>query len=72
MKFLHIADIHLGVETHGKLNPQTGLNTRFEDFLTTFDKALEMAFEEGIELVVFSGDAYLTQDPTPTQQKAFS
>ena len=33
IKVLHLSDIHLGSTTHGKVNPQTGLNTRLEDFV---------------------------------------
>ena len=33
-KVLHLSDIHMGSGyIHGRLNPETGLNTRFEDFV---------------------------------------
>ena len=33
MKILHFADLHLGVETYGRIDPATGLSSRLEDFL---------------------------------------
>ena len=38
MKILHFADLHLGVETYGHINPETGLSTRLEDFLKALDQ----------------------------------
>ncbi len=72
MKILHTADIHLGYETHGKLDPQTGLNTRLLDFQRSFRFMVEKAIEEEVDLFLFCGDAYKTADPTPTHQKLFA
>lgn len=72
MKILHCADIHIGYETHGRLDPATGLNTRLLDFRRSFDFLVERAVEEDVDLFLFAGDAYRTADPTPTQQKLFA
>ncbi|MEO0559471.1 MAG: exonuclease SbcCD subunit D [Bacteroidota bacterium] len=72
MKLLHCADIHLGYETHGRLDPATGLNSRLLDFRRSFDALVEHALAEDIDLFLFCGDAYRTADPTPTQQKLFA
>ncbi len=72
MKILHCADIHIGYETHGRLDPATGLNTRLLDFRRSFDFLVRRAVEEDIDLFLFAGDAYRTADPTPTQQKLFA
>ena len=72
MKILHCADIHLGYETHGRLDPETGLNTRLLDFRRCFDAMVARAVEERVDLFLFCGDAYRTADPTPTQQKQFA
>ena len=72
MKLLHCADIHLGYETHGRLDPATGLNTRLLDFRRCFDAMVARALEEDIDVFLFAGDAYRTADPTPTQQKQFA
>lgn len=72
MKFLHTADIHLGANTYGRIDPETGLNTRLLDFRRSFAFMVERAIEEDIDLFLFCGDAYRTADPTPTQQKVFA
>ncbi len=72
MKILHTADIHLGYETHGRLNPETGLNSRLHDFAASFRFLVARALEEDVDLFLFCGDAYRTADPTPTQQQLFA
>lgn len=71
MKLLHFSDIHIGMENYGKLDPETGLSTRLLDFFKTFDFIVETAIKEGVDTVVFAGDAYKTRDPNPTQQRGF-
>lgn len=72
MRILHTADIHLGVNTFGRLDPATGLNTRLLDFKRSFDFMVARALEEDIDLFLFCGDGYRTADPTPTQQRVFA
>ena len=72
MKIIHFADLHLGVETYGRLDPATGLNTRFQDFLTAFDKLVDFAVAEKADLVLFCGDAFKHRDPSQTQQREFA
>ena len=71
MRLLHFADIHIGMENYGKLDPETGLSTRLLDFLQTFDFIVDTAITEKVDAVVFAGDAYKTRDPNPTQQRGF-
>ncbi|MBI2851060.1 MAG: exonuclease SbcCD subunit D [Chloroflexi bacterium] len=72
MKILHFADLHLGVETYGKINPETGVSTRLDDFLAALDKLVEYALESKIDLVLFCGDAYKSREPGQTQQREFA
>jgi exonuclease SbcD len=72
LKILHFADLHLGVETYGRLNPETGLSTRLEDFLKALDKVVDYAVENKVDLVLFCGDAYKSREPTQTQQREFA
>jgi exonuclease SbcD len=72
IKLLHAADIHIGMENYGKINPATGLSTRLEDFCATFDEAIDRAVSEPVDLVVLAGDIYKTRDPTPTHQREFA
>ncbi|MEM1270843.1 MAG: exonuclease SbcCD subunit D [Bacteroidota bacterium] len=72
MKILHVADIHIGYETHGKLLPGSGVNSRLLDFRRAFDFVVQRGLDEDIDLFLFCGDAYRTADPTPTQQQHFA
>lgn len=69
MIFFHTADIHYGVENYGRIDPATGIHSRLLDFNKTFSFLVDKALEENIDFLVFSGDAYKTAYPTPTQQK---
>jgi len=71
VKLLHTADIHLGIDTHGRLDPATGLSTRLQDFQRSFDFMVERALAENVDAFLFAGDAYRTADPTPTHQRLF-
>jgi len=72
IKVVHLADVHLGVENYGRLDPGTGLSTRLTDFVRSIDRVIETALEQEADLVVFAGDAYKTRDPSPTYQRAFA
>lgn len=72
VRVFHFADVHLGVETYGKYNPETGLNTRLEDFTEALNAAITQALENGADLAVFAGDAYKARDPNQTHQRAFA
>src|SRR4030042_949719 len=72
MKILHFADLHLGVESYGRINAETGLSTRLEDFLKALDQVVDYALENSVDLVLFCGDAYKSREPTPTQQREFA
>ena len=72
MKVLHFSDLHIGVESYGRLDPQTGLSTRLADFLRTYDQVLDYAIQEAVDLVLFCGDAYKSRDPSQTHQRAFA
>jgi exonuclease SbcD len=72
MKILHFADLHLGVESYGRVDPTTGLSSRFLDFLSALDKVVNYAIENRIDLVLFCGDAYKSRDPSQTHQREFA
>lgn len=72
IKFLHVADTHIGVENYGRLDSGTGLHTRLQDFIKSMRFAFEEALKEEVDLVVFAGDAYRSCDPTPTHQREFA
>jgi len=72
MKIIHFADLHLGVENYGRIDPSTGLSSRLNDFLTALDELVEYALEKRVDLVLFCGDAYKTREPSQTQQREFA
>jgi exonuclease SbcD len=72
VRLLHFADLHIGVENYGRLDPATGVNQRVVDFLTRFDELIDYGLEHEADLVIFAGDAYKRRDPSPTYQRAFA
>jgi exonuclease SbcD len=69
LKIIHFADLHLGIESYGRIDPESGLSSRFLDFLTAFDRLVDYALENKVDLVLFCGDAYKSRDPSQTQQR---
>src|SRR5207244_12949828 len=72
LRLAHLADTHIGMENYGRINPETGLNQRLHDFLSSLDQAIDGALHAQVDLVVFAGDIYKTRDPTPTHQREFA
>ena len=72
MRILHFADLHIGVENYGRIDPNTGLSSRLGDFLRSYDELVDYAIDEGIDLVLFAGDAYKSRDPSQTHQREFA
>lgn len=73
IKILHLSDIHMGSSfSHGRINPQTGLNTRLEDFVNTLSKCIDQALAEPVDLVLFGGDAFPDATPPPFVQEKFA
>ncbi|WP_026072789.1 exonuclease subunit SbcD [Nodosilinea nodulosa] len=70
---LHLSDIHMGSGfAHGRLNPETGLNTRLEDFIAALTRCIDRALAESVDLVLFGGDAFPDATPTPLVQQALA
>jgi len=69
---MHFSDVHFGVENYGKLDTETGLSTRLIDFRKSLTFCIEAALSAGIELAVFTGDAYKSRDPSQTHQREFA
>ena len=69
IRFLHLADLHFGMENHGRIDPETGIHSRLLDFSATLERILDRALEMEIDAVLFAGDAYRTGRPTPTQER---
>jgi exonuclease SbcD len=67
--FVHTADIHFGVENYGYIDPTTGIHTRLLDFEKALNFCIDYAIEHKVDFFMFSGDAYKTAHPSPTQQR---
>ena len=72
IRIIHFADLHLGVETYGRIDPATGLSSRLGDFLAALDQLVDYALGNDIDLVLFCGDAYRSRDPSQTSQREFA
>lgn len=67
--FVHTADVHFGMENYGRIDQKTGIHSRLLDFVTALDFCIDFAIENNVDFFMFSGDAYKTHNPTPTQQR---
>ncbi|MDH7481108.1 MAG: exonuclease SbcCD subunit D [Armatimonadota bacterium] len=72
IKIMHFGDVHLGIENYGKIDPETGLNSRLTDFSRSLNAAIDKALEAGVNLALFAGDAYKSRDPNQTHQREFA
>lgn len=69
---LHFADIHIGMENFGQIDPSTGVNQRVLDFVQRLSETIDYAIEHEADIVLFCGDAFKTRDPNPTYQREFA
>ena len=72
LRVLHFADVHIGMENYGSLDPATGVSSRVADFLRRMDEMVDFARDNGVDLAVFAGDAFKTRTPNPTFQREFA
>ncbi|MBC7813517.1 MAG: exonuclease SbcCD subunit D, partial [Burkholderiales bacterium] len=72
IRLLHFADAHIGMESYGKTDPDTGLSSRVVDFLKRMDEMIAYAREHDVDLTIFAGDAFKTRSPNPTYQREFA
>ena len=72
IRLLHTADVHIGMENYGRVDPETGINARVMDFLRRLTDIGDYAIERNVDVLIFAGDAYRTRDPNPTYQREFA
>lgn len=68
IRILHFSDYHLGSDSYGKPNPETGINQRILDFAARLDELIDFAFSHSVDVVLFAGDAFKNAHPSPTVQ----
>ena len=49
IKLLHTADIHIGMENYGRIDPATGINARVMDFLRRLTDMADYAIDQDVE-----------------------
>lgn len=69
---LHLADLHIGMENYGRIDPATGLHTRLLDYLERLDEAIAFGLERDVDIVLVAGDIYKNRTPNPTHQREFA
>lgn len=69
IKIATFADFHLGVTTYGTTDAKTGLNSRVLNALNSLDKMIEYCINNDIEYIIFAGDMYKNNLPSPTLQR---
>jgi exonuclease SbcD len=72
IKMIHFADVHIGMENYGRIDPETGTSSRVRDFLNRLDEVVDYAIDHQADLAVFAGDAFKDRNPEPTQQREFA
>ncbi len=72
IRVLHFADAHLGMESYGRIDADSGLSRRVHDYLRRIDEMIEHARERDVDLAIFAGDAFRSRNPDPTLQRAFA
>lgn len=63
MKLLHVSDTHVGFANYARLTPG-GLNQREQDIFDAFERAIDLALRERVEVVLHSGDLFDSVRPT--------
>lgn len=72
VRVLHFADLHVGMENYGRLDPTSGTSSRVRDFLSRLDEVIDFGLAHDADLAIFAGDAFKSRDPDPTQQREFA
>lgn len=67
-----VSDPHIGDYAYGKIDPETGLNTRLLDVLGNLDQSINFAIKEKVAFFVIDGDIYRVKHPNSKIRKQFA
>ena len=65
IRLLHFADVHIGMENYGRLDPESGLNRRVADFLDRLDTVVAYAIDHAADVVLCIAHCYQHADDGP-------
>lgn len=71
IRILHTADIHIGTDAHGRINPEYRVPDRVLDYFDTLDAMIEYAVEHDADLAIIAGDSFHKPNPDPTLLRMF-
>jgi DNA repair exonuclease SbcCD nuclease subunit len=63
MKFIHIADTHLGLAAFSRLDPESGMNLREKQIYDNFLSAIDVIIRQKPDVLVHAGDLFDTVKP---------
>jgi len=64
MKLFHFSDTHLGYSEYHKIDPQTGINQREQDFYNAWNFIIEEILSRKPDLALHAGDLFHTTRPS--------
>ncbi|MBN1467032.1 exonuclease SbcCD subunit D [candidate division KSB1 bacterium] len=64
MKLLHFSDTHLGFSEYFKIDPDSGLNQREQDFYNAWHQVIDAIVAHRPDVVVHAGDLFHTPRPS--------
>jgi len=68
--FVHAADLHLGITRYSRIDPETGLNLRGQDFIRAFHELCDYVVETRPDLFLICGDLFDRVNPTNYVRRA--
>lgn len=70
-RIIHTGDLHLGMETHSRPDPETGLPSRLLDFARCWRTVCETAIDVDADAVVIAGDLFHSPNPNAAALNLF-
>lgn len=64
MRLLHVADLHGGLLTHSRPDPDSGLPSRVVDVARCWHEAAELGVKEAVDVAILAGDVFQTPNPS--------
>lgn len=72
LKGMLSADLHIDLKSHGRTNPETGVNTTVEKYIQELNDTLDRGIAKGIEFWIIAGDAFHSRNPSNFAKQAFT